>query len=268
MEINMRYGFCKEFSTPHKTEVDYELIKMIKEAGFDYVEMRAMLVESLSDEEFEKLVHTLEELKLDCDCCCALFPKTIRVTGAEIDYDRIGEYIEKTFTRCKRLGAKKIVFGSAPARALDENTDEDTGYKQICEVIEKIIGPACEKYGIVVVMEPLRADACNFINTLADGARVVNTVNSPYIQLLADTIHMNTNSDNIEDVIKYRDILKHIHISELGRIMPEDGYSDYVAGVLENLKAIGYDGTVSFESKNGDGLLSMKKALALLKKQF
>ena len=29
----MKYGFCKEFSTPLKTEVDYELIKTIKEAG-------------------------------------------------------------------------------------------------------------------------------------------------------------------------------------------------------------------------------------------
>lgn len=264
----MRYGFCKEFSTPLKTEVDYELIKMIKDAGFDYVEMRAMLVESLSDEEFEKLAATLEELKLDCDCCCALFPRTIRVTGSEIDYARIAEYIEKTFTRCKRLGAKKIVFGSAPARALDENTDLETGYAQIAEVIRRVIVPACERFGITVVMEPLRADACNFINTLADGARVVGEVGSPYVQLLADTIHMNTNGDNIDDVIKYKDILKHIHIAELQRVMPEDGYSDYVAAVLKNLCAIGYEGTISFESKNGNGLESMKKALQLLKANF
>ncbi|MBR2929789.1 MAG: sugar phosphate isomerase/epimerase [Clostridia bacterium] len=261
----MRYGFCKEFSTPLKTEVDYELIKMIKEAGFDYVEMRAMLVASLSDEEFEKLYSTLKELELDCDCCCALFPRTIRVTGSEINYDEIEAYIEKTFSRCARLGARKIVFGSAPARALDENTDEDTGYKQICEVITRVIVPACEKYGITVVMEPLRADACNFINTLADGARVVETVDSPSIQLLADTIHMNSNGDNTDDIVKYKDILKHIHISELARVLPEDGYSDYVATVLDNLAKIGYEGTVSFETKNGEGLSSMKKALALLK---
>lgn len=264
----MRYGFCKEFSTPLKTEVDYELIKMIKDAGFDYVEMRAMLVESLSDEEFEKLEATLKKLELDCDCCCALFPRTIRVTGSEIDLVRIAQYIDKTFTRCKRLGAKKIVFGSAPARALDENTDLETGYKQIAEVITKVIVPACEKYDITVVMEPLRQDACNFINTLADGARVVESVKSPYIQLLADTIHMNTNGDNIDDIIRYRDILKHVHIAELQRIMPEDGYSDYVAAVLKNLGAIGYEGTVSFESKNGNGLESMKRALALLKTNF
>ena len=31
----MKYGFCKEFSTPMKTEVDYELIKKIKEERED-----------------------------------------------------------------------------------------------------------------------------------------------------------------------------------------------------------------------------------------
>ena len=264
----MRYGFCKEFSTPMKTEVDYDLVKMIKDAGFDYIEMRAMLVSALTDEEFDKLYDTLKELDLDCDCCCALFPKTIRVTGSDINYNEIEEYIEKTFSRCKKLGAKKIVFGSAPARALDENTTQDEGYAQIAEVIKKVIVPACEKYDITVVMEPLRADACNFINTLADGMRVVNDVKSDRIKLLADTIHMMCNNDNPQDVLNFKDDLKHIHIAELQRIMPEDNYSDYIATVLKNLKANGYDGTISFESKNGDGLQSMKKALALLKAQF
>ena len=261
----MRYGFCKEFSTPLKTEVDYDLIKMIKEAGFDYVEMRAMLVSSLTDEEFDKLYNTLKELNLDCDCCCALFPKTIRVTGKSVDLNEIEAYLEKTFTRCKKLGAKKFVFGSAPARALDEETSQDEGYNQIADVIKKTVVPMCEKYDMTVVMEPLRKDACNFINTLSDGMRVVNDVKSDKIQLLADTIHMMTNNDNPDDVLKYKDSLKHIHIAELQRIMPEDGYSEYIEKVLGNIKQNGYDGTISFETKNGEGLESMKKALALLK---
>ncbi|MBE7037534.1 MAG: sugar phosphate isomerase/epimerase [Ruminococcaceae bacterium] len=261
----MRYGFCKEFSTPLKTEVDYDLIKMIKEAGFDYVEMRAMLVSSLTDEEFDKLYNTLKELNLDCDCCCALFPKTIRVTGKSVNLSEIEAYLEKTFARCKKLGAKKIVFGSAPARALDEETSQDEGYKQIADVIKKTVVPMCEKYDMMVVMEPLRNDACNFINTLSDGMRVVNDVKSDKIQLLADTIHMMTNNDNPDDVLKYKDSLKHIHIAELQRIMPEDEYSDFINTVLKNLRQNGYDGTVSFESKNGNGVESMKKALNLLK---
>ncbi len=264
----MKYGFCKEFSTPLKTEVDYELIKTIKEAGFDYVEMRAMLVSSLSDEEFDKLYNTLKELELGCECSCALFPKTIRVTGKDANKEEIAVYIEKTFSRLNKLGAKKVVFGSAPARALDEETTEEMGYEQISEICNEIIVPAAEKYDITVVMEPLRASACNFINTLADGMKVVNRVNHERIALLADTIHMMANEDNPEDIIKYKDSLRHIHISEMDRVMPEDSYSDFVHNVLNNLINNGYDGTISFETKNGNGLDSMKKALALLKNTF
>ena len=264
----MKYGFCKEFSTPMKTEVDYELIKMIKEAGFDFVEMRAMLVESLSDEEFEKLANLLEELQLGCEVSCALFPRTLRVTGKEVDEKAIEAYLEKTFARLKRLGAKKVVFGSAPARALDEETTQDMGYEQIAKICKEIIVPACEKYDITVVMEPLRAAACNFINTLADGMRVVKAVNHPRIQLLGDTIHMMSNNDNPEDVVNFKDSLKHVHIAELERMLPEDGYSEFVQTVINNLVKTGYEGTISFETKNGEGLESMKKALALLKKSL
>ena len=264
----MKYGFCKEFSTPLKTEVDYELINTIKEAGFDYVEMRAMLVASLSDEEFSKLENTLKELDLGCECSCALFPKTIRVTGKDANKEEIAAYIEKTFNRLNRLGAKKVVFGSAPARALDEDTTLEMGYEQISEICKEILVPAAEKYDITIVMEPLRASACNFINTLSDGMEVVNRVNNERIALLADTIHMMANEDNVDDIIKYKDSLKHIHISESERVMPEDSYSEYVEKAIGNLVENGYDGTISFETKNGEGLLSMKKALSLLKSKF
>ena len=261
----MKYGFCKEFSTPMKTEVDYELIRLIKEAGFDFVEMRAMLVASLSDEDFEKLCGTLSELDLGCECSCALFPKTLRVTGSTVDYKAVADYLELAFSRLKRLGAKKVVFGSAPARVLDEETTQDMGYEQISKLCREVVVPAAEKYDITVVIEPLRAAACNFINTLSDGMRVVETVGHPRIALLADTIHMMSNNDDPDDVVRFRDSLKHVHIAELERMLPEDGYSEFVKKVIGNLVNIGYEGTISFETKNGEGLSSMKKALSLLK---
>lgn len=248
-----------------KTEVDYELIRLIKEAGFDFVEMRAMLVASLSDEDFEKLCGTLSELDLGCECSCALFPKTLRVTGSTVDYKAVADYLELAFSRLKRLGAKKVVFGSAPARALDEETTQDMGYEQISKLCREVVVPAAEKYDITVVIEPLRASACNFINTLSDGMRVVEAVGHPRIALLADTIHMMSNNDDPDDVVRFRDSLKHVHIAELERMLPEDGYSEFVKKVIGNLVNIGYEGTISFETNNGEGLSSMKKALSLLK---
>ncbi len=264
----MRYGFCKEFSTPMKTEVDYELVKMIKEAGFDYIEMRLMLVEALSDEEFEKLVKTLNELELPCDVCCALFPKTVRVTGNDRDNDVIRNYLEKAFYRANVLGAKKVVFGSAPARALDEETTMEEGYNQVAEMIKDIMIPLCEKYDITVVIEPLRHDACNFINTVTDGEKLVKMVNSERIKLLADSLHMLTNEEDAGQIFDYKEDLYHVHIADTQRALPEDGYSKPVADIIKNLQDINYDKTISFESKNGSGLESMKNALALLKKQF
>ena len=143
-----------------------------------------------------------------------------------------------------------------------------TVFEKLAKICKEIIVPACEKYDITVVMEPLRAAACNFINTLADGMRVVKAVNHPRIQLLGDTIHMMSNNDNPEDVINFKDSLKHVHIAELERMLPEDGYSEFVQTVINNLVKTGYEGTISFETKNGEGLESMKKALALLKKSL
>ncbi|NLC85195.1 MAG: sugar phosphate isomerase/epimerase [Ruminococcaceae bacterium] len=264
----MRYGFCKEFSTGLKTEVDYNLVKMIKEAGFDYIEMRLMLVAALSDEAFEKLVRTLQVYALPCDVCCALFPKTVRVTGMEADDKNIKAYLEAAFGRANILGAKKVVFGSAPARALDKNTTEEQGYKQLTDMIHAIMLPLCEKYDVTVVIEPLRRDACNFINTLTDGMKLVRMVNAKRIGLLADSLHMLTNEENANQILDYQDSLKHVHIADARRGLPEDGYSEPVQDIIRNLKKINYNNTISFESKNGRGIESMIKALNLLKKQF
>ena len=262
----MRYGFCHGFFTQSETKVDYDFIKMIKEAGFDFVEVQATIIESLTDEEFEEFAAFLEELDLDCDCSSSLFPRTIRVTGKDIDEDSINNFLEKTFSRLKRLGAKKVVLGSAPSRALDDETSEDEGYEQIAKVCRELVVPACEKYDITVVIEPLGATACNFINTLPDGMKVVNAVNHPRIELLCDTVHMTLNEDDPDDVVKFKDNLKHVHIAELNRMLPEDDYSVLTKKVIENLVKTCYEGTISFESRIGEGVSSMKKALALLKK--
>ncbi len=264
----MRYGYCKEYSTPLKTEVDYALIDEIARAGYDYVEMRAMLVSSLTEEEYRKLRAYLRDAGLGCDCCCALFPGSVRITPADADRAQIAAYTEKTFDRCCALGAKTFVFGSVGARNLDAETTVEQGYARMADILSGIVVPLAERYDATVVIEPIRKATCNFIHTLADGARVVSDVASPRVRLLADTIHMQSNEDDPDAVLTYASILRHIHIAELARVLPEDDYSPYVAHVLRNLRTIGYDGTISFETNRGKGPDSMAKALRLLKTEM
>lgn len=264
----MRFGFCTEFAAVDKNIIDYDLVRRIKEAGYDYVEFPLMLIEKISDEEFEKVVATVKELNLSCEVCCGMFPKTVKLTGPQVDKEQIAAYLEKAFSRAAVLGTHKIVLGSAPARELPEGTDWETGYSQMAEMLVTQVAPLCEKYDVEIVIEPLRSNACNFIHTLTDGMELVNRANSPYVKLLGDSLHMLTNEEDPNHIIEYKDDLRHVHIAEEARGLPEDGYSEYVAQVLKNLKSIGYDNTVSFEAKGGKEPDSMKKALELLKAQF
>jgi len=264
----MRYGFCTDFASKKKDSVDYDLLCRIKQAGFDFAEIPLQLIVSLTEEEFEELIARSKEIGLANDVCCNFFPASVRLTGPEVDYEVIGNYLKIAFERASLLGVKKIIFGSCPARNLPEGFPEEEGYKQIVSLLNEYIIPLCKKYDIMVAIEPIRSGPCNFIITLPDGMKVVNQVNSPYVTLLADAMHMAYENEDPDHINEYFGSINHVHIANIDRILPEDAYCSIVEQVIKNLAKNGYDKTISFESKDGKGLESMIKALKLLKAQF
>lgn len=264
----MRYGMCTDIATKTRTEVEYELLERIQQAGFDYVEFPLMMIETLDEPAFEKLLSELDRLGLACDCSCNYFPGRIKVVGPTANKDEIDAYLDKAMGRAARMGVKKIVFGSNNSRNLPEGESIEQGYDEICKMLNESVVPFCDKYGITVVMEPLRHQSANFIITLADGKYVVDRVNKPEIQLLADLMHMNYNGEDPESLREVIGSLHHVHICEPDRILPEDGYSEFLTHCLSVLKELGYDETISFEAKGGTGPDSLAKALKLLQTQF
>ena len=97
---------------------------------------------------------------------------------------------------------------------------------------------------------------------------LVDRVNQPEIMLLADLMHMNYNGEDPESLRDVIGPLRHVHICEWDRVLPEDGYSDYLHHCLKVLNDLDYDETISFEAKDAVAPDGLKKALALLKKQF
>lgn len=261
----MKYGFCTDIATKTRDQVEYELLSRIKEAGFDYVEFPLMMIETLSDEAFETLLHKLKELGLGCDCSCNYFPSSIKVVGPSADKEKIGAYLDKAMGRAARMGVQKIVFGSCGSRNLPEGMREEDGFDQLIDVIESCIIPACQKYGVTVVIEPIRRQSANFIITLEDGLKVVNAVDVPEIMLLADLMHMNYNDEDPQDIHSVFSSLCHVHLCERDRVLPEDGFSPFLSECLDVLKAGGYNDTISFESKDAVTPDGLRKALAQLK---
>lgn len=264
----MRFGFCTDFAASTRTAVDYDLLRRIKKAGYDFAEFPLMLIESLSEEAFEEMVSGMKEIGLSNDVCCNFFPERVRLTGPDADHGVIRDYLERAMGRAHRLGTKKIVFGSCPARNLPEGVSEEEGYQQLTAVLKECVIPLCAKYDILIVMEAIYSGPCNFIITLPEAMELVRRVNSPYVAMLADTMHMAYNAEDPQYLYQCYSSLNHVHVAEKDRILPEDGYSQEVSAVLKILEEKGYDKTISFEAKGGTGPESMGKALRLLKAQL
>ncbi len=77
------------------------------------------------------------------------------------------ETLEK-LSKAREMGTQILVFGSGPAKNIPEGFPFQKGYEQIVNLLREISRPARE-CGITIVIEPLRKEECNIINTFEEG---------------------------------------------------------------------------------------------------
>ncbi len=84
---------------------DVEKMKYIKSVGYDYAESNCQEIAKADDKKIEALKAVgLPILAANCFI-------SLRVVGEEKDEAAIAEYIEKLFSKSKRLGLSYLVFG-------------------------------------------------------------------------------------------------------------------------------------------------------------
>lgn len=177
-------------------------------------------------------------------------PGALRSTGPEVDLDAILAYAKTAFARAEALGIETIVYGSGGSRALPEGFPVAKADEQFGEILVAL-GPCAAERGVTVVVEPLNRKECNFINSLADGARLVEGCGHPAIRLLADIYHMGTDGEAAGELARFAPLLGHVHVAEIEDRGPPRGAS--LLSYLETLRASGYAGRVSIEAGGIDG---------------
>ena len=243
----MRYGFCTGFAASMTGAIHYPLIDAVAAAGYDYVEFPLMQTAALSDAAFDTLEAYLADVKLAADCTCNMFPASLRITEPTLDKRAVGDYLELAFGRLARLGTRTIVLGSTGARNLPAGTEAAVGYDRMMRLLTELVIPLLDKYDMRVAIEPINGNESNFIRTLPEGMDLVERAAHPRIRLLADLMHMLYEQESPEALAEYASSLEHIHVSERDRALPHSAYSGELAALLERLRALGYDGTISFE---------------------
>ena len=236
--MSVRFGVCTTF----------DKIPTLIDAGYDYLEFGFSNLVKMTEEDFEKAKETVAKYKFYAESYNGFFPAEIRLTGPDVNYDVIAEHAEKGFKRAAELGGKVTVVGSGGSRNVPEGFDFETAYNQFAKVLG-LLGDIAAKYGILVVVEPLRTEETNLINTVAQGIEIVKKVNKPNVKSLADFFHVYKSGETL-DAIRYNDgWLGHLHIARANadRAMPFEEDIPKVQEWAAAVKESGYEGRLSLE---------------------
>ena len=238
-------------------------------AGYDYVELTVgdFLVPGKNDSAFQVNLEQLKHLNAKIISCVNFIPANLRITGTETVHDEILAWAETAFRRAQIAGIPHIVFGSGGARRIPEGFDKQEATRQFIDLCKRM-APIAQKYGITVVIEPLNKGETNMINSLAEGAAIVNAVNHPNIRLLCDIYHMLRENEPAGEIVKYGDLLRHCHIAEKETRSAPGTVGDDFKPYFGALKQIKYSGCISIEGRWDDFAKRLAPALQYMKQQY
>jgi sugar phosphate isomerase/epimerase len=226
----------------------------MQEIGADFVEWNVSSnVGTASDEAYRELQALAASLAVKPEAWNVLLPGEIKVTGPDADLDQLQEYAKRALPRVRQLGGEVIVFGSGRSRSIPEGFPEDTGRAQFRDACAVVASVAAAN-DLTIVFEPLRKPETNLINLVSEGLDLVESLNQPGFELLADMYHMAEEAEPFDIVVKAAPRLKHVHIAAAGsRGVPlNETDQAMLAEFFRELHRAGYDQRISFECRAED----------------
>ena len=202
-------------------------------------------------------------------------PKSIQVTGLGYNWPNEYNMITKSTSEWRRnknyanklleiaswLNVNHIVIG-APGRSIPAGVSYDEGLHKLVKFFKEICKDA-ESYNVLFCIEHSRFSRANLGNTTKGLIDLIDVVDSPRFQMIAQIHDMAINDLSVSEAIRMADDrIKQVHIADVSGLNPiRDGWSSLLLpgkGVLDfveifrALKDIGYDGEICLEALLGD----------------
>jgi sugar phosphate isomerase/epimerase len=138
------------------------------------------------------------------------------------------------------------IIGSMQGKA-EGGLEHPTALGYLADSLE-ILGEHARQYGVPLFFEPLNRYETNLANTLDAGSKILRSLSTTNVFLLADLFHMNIEeacpADAIRSAGKH---IGHVHFVDSNRRAAGFGHIDY-APIAQALHEIGYSGFASAEA--------------------
>lgn len=240
----MRWGCCGGI----------DQAEQVRQAGFDFLEanVQNLLQGNLDDSEWQP--PDTDKLPLPIEAANCLVPGSLPVVGPRRDVDQLRTYMHRVAERAKRLGIKRLVFGSGGARKRPEDVDPETADRDIQQFMQ-IAGDACAPHDVLIVIEHLNKGETNTLNRLSEALDACERLNHPGVEILVDSYHYGLEDETDNDLLALDSHVHHVHVAEpVDRFQP-GGHGDDTSKAFDFvhffclLRKIGYDQRISIEAK-------------------
>ncbi|MDR0796168.1 MAG: sugar phosphate isomerase/epimerase [Tannerella sp.] len=242
---------------------------IIKQAGCTYVEIgiNNFLMPEKDDTAFAANLKSASESVLPALAANSFFPGDLKLVGPDADPERAIRFAEIAMQRAKQIGTKTFVLGSGGARRIPDGFDSEKATGQFIDLCKQIALLGA-KYDVVVVIEPLRKQETNFINTVRQGTAIARAVNHPNLCVLADFYHMLCEDEDAQAIVEAGNLLHHCHIAEKAERTAPGVKGDDFTSYFKALQDINYQGRISIECGWKNFNEEVAPAVAEMKRQI
>ncbi len=262
----MRFGCCSILAFPNSDIAAIEATDELQKIGFDYVELSLRHLAALDKADFEKTVRILRRSGLRAEACHNFFPDHLKVTGSEVNSHLITEYVRSSIERAAEVGAEIVVFGSGGSRQVPIGFSKEKATEQLTCLLDRV-SEIARDFGISIVVEPLRREECNIVNTTFEGVQLVESVSRDNVRLLIDFYHWCREDSSRIDYPNAGRYIAHIHFARPRdrrfpqRIEEDSRYLPF----FHELKRMKYDHRISIEAYTKNFQRDAKASLDFLR---
>lgn len=158
---------------------------------------------------------------------------------------RASSFIRSVIDLAGPLGAPAII-GSMQGRSGD-GVDHAAALRYLGEALEDL-GAHAAQYGVPLIYEPLNRYETNLINTVETGVKLLGSLTTKNVVLLADLFHMNIEEVDIAAALRAGGKhIGHVHFVDSNRRPAGNGHLDF-APIAAALRDIDYQGYASAEA--------------------
>lgn len=168
-------------------------------------------------------------------------------TPDEAVWGKTRNYLSCLLDLCNDLGGKVLVVGSPRQRNIPPGQTFEGAWKRAVDLFAAVLEKA-GKLDVTLCIEPLSPQETDFINTVAQGLKMVREINHPHFKLHLDVKAMCSEDKPVAEIIRSvrAEDIGHFHVNDPNLYGPGMGDVDY-GPIAEAIRDIGYDKWLSVE---------------------